>query len=76
MEKNTHLFYCQDLLWAMASECPCEDNVYQISHCLHWPLVGFALLKNNDSAYQYIGCSQWLWSWKSMNVINSRNTWK
>ena len=33
-------------LWAMASECLVEDNVFQISHYLHWTLVGFALLQN------------------------------
>ena len=31
---------------------------------------------NIASAYQNIGDSEWLWSWKSMNCLSSRNTCK
>ena len=50
---------------------------FQISHDLYWPLVGFALLQtNNAGIYKPIGDSKWLWSWKSMNFIHSRNIYK
>ena len=74
MEKNIHSFYCQELFVGTGLRMANEDNLFQISHDLHWPLVGFALLqKSIFSAYQYIGYSEWLWSWKCMNSIHSRD---
>ena len=48
-----------------------------MSHALHWTLVDSALLKKSIAhVYHYIGYIEWLWSWKSVNFIDSRNTCK
>ena len=44
-KKNTHSFYCQDLFVDNGLPISNEDHVFQISHDLHWPLVGFDLFQ-------------------------------